>query len=92
MGDGPTDGAGTPGGSSAPGRDTKERVRLVAAGIGLVLLIAFAVANSTSTQVSFLVTSAHISVIWVILISAVLGVVVDRLVIMVRRRRRTRRR
>jgi len=94
MTDAPAPKPSTPSGGG-PGhqdsrRDTKETVRLVVAGIGLLLLIAFAVANSASVHVSFLVTSARVGLIWVIIISALLGVVVDRLVIMLRRRRRRR--
>jgi uncharacterized integral membrane protein len=71
-------------------RDHREIVRLVAYGIGLVLLVAFIVRNSTPATVDFVLFRTHASLIWVILVSAVLGAVVDRLAIALGRRRRTR--
>jgi len=69
-------------------RDTREIVRLVVFGVGLVLLIAFVVGNSNSVNVNFVFFSHSSSLIWVILISALLGVLVDRLVIMLGKRRK----
>lgn len=69
-------------------RDTREIVRLVVGLVGLVLLIGFVVGNSKDVEVNLVVTKATTSLIWVILISALLGVLVDRLVIVVNRRRR----
>ena len=69
-------------------RDTREIVRLVVGLVGLVLLIGFVVGNSNDVKVNFIFTNATTSLIWVILVSAVLGVLVDRLVIVVNRRRR----
>jgi uncharacterized integral membrane protein len=71
-------------------RDNKEIVRLVVFGIALVLLIAFVIGNSASVRVDFVVFHTHASLIWVILISALLGVLVDRLVIALGRRRKKR--
>jgi uncharacterized integral membrane protein len=56
-------------------------------GLGLIFLIAFIIANSSSVRVHFVVYDTRASLIWVILVSAVLGVLVDRLVIMLRKRR-----
>jgi uncharacterized integral membrane protein len=72
-------------------RDNRDIVRLVVFAVGLVLLIAFVVGNSTTVKVNFVVFSTRASLIWVILISAVLGVFVDRLAIAIARRRKARR-
>jgi uncharacterized integral membrane protein len=71
-------------------RDNKDIIRLVGFGIGLVLLIAFVIGNSTTVRVDFIVFHTDASLVWVILLSAVLGVLVDRLVIAVGRRRKKR--
>jgi uncharacterized integral membrane protein len=71
-------------------RDTREIVRLVVFGLALVLLVAFVVGNSSSVPVHFVFFKTDTSLIWVILISAFLGVLVDRLVIMLGRRRKAR--
>ena len=68
--------------------DNREIVRLVVGGLGLVLLIAFVVGNSNDVKVNFIFANATTSLIWVILVSAVLGVLVDRLIIAVGKRRR----
>ncbi len=71
-------------------RDNKDIIRLVGFGIGLVLLIAFVIGNSTTVRVDFIVFHTDASLVWVILLSAVLGVLVDRLVIAVGRHRKKR--
>jgi uncharacterized integral membrane protein len=68
-------------------RDPKEIARLVGAVVILVYLIAFIVENSQTVEVHFVFWSAHVSLIWALLIAAVLGVAFDRLVILLRRRR-----
>ncbi len=80
----------TPERASSGKRDTRDLVRLVGFGLGLVLLVAFVVANSSSVRVDFVFFSHTSSLIWVILISALLGVLIDRLVIVLRRRRKAR--
>ena len=72
------------------GRDTRDIVRLVVLVVGLILLVAFVIGNSNSVDVNFLFFSHRSSLIWVILISALLGVVIDRLVILVNKRRKAR--
>ena len=79
-----------PGAPSSGKRDTREIVRLSVFGLGLILLIAFVVGNSSSVKVNFVFFSHNSSLIWVILISALLGVLIDRLVIMLGRRRTAR--
>lgn len=69
-------------------RSNREIARIVGAAVALVLLVAFVIDNSQTVKVGFVFTSREVSLIWVILISAVLGAVVDRLVILLRARRR----
>jgi uncharacterized integral membrane protein len=68
--------------------DNREIIRLVVGGLGLVLLIAFVVGNSNDVKVNFIFTNATTSLIWVILVSAVLGLLVDRLIIAIGKRRK----
>jgi uncharacterized integral membrane protein len=70
--------------------DNREIIRLVVGGLGLVLLIAFVVGNSNDVKVNFIFANATTSLIWVILVSAVLGLLVDRLIIAIGRRPRKR--
>jgi uncharacterized integral membrane protein len=77
-----------PGGSIPAKRDIKDIVRLIVFGLGLVLLIAFIIGNSATIKVNFVFFDARASLIWVILLSAVLGLLVDRLIIAVGRRRK----
>ncbi len=71
-------------------RDNREIVRIAVAVVGLVLLIAFVLDNSQTVKVGFVFFNAHVSLIWVLLIAAVLGALVDRLVILLGQRRRKR--
>jgi len=84
---GPSQGSGR---SPRKKRDTREIVRIAVAVVGLVLLIAFVLDNSQTVKVGFVFFSAHVSLIWVLLIAAVLGALVDRLVILLGQRRRKR--
>ena len=68
--------------------DNREIIRLVVGGLGLVLLIAFVVGNSKDVKVNFIFANATTSLIWVILVSAVLGLLVDRLIIAIGKRRK----
>jgi uncharacterized integral membrane protein len=69
-------------------RENREVVRGVVAVVGLVLLIAFVLANSETVKVGFVFFHARVSLIWVLLISAFLGALVDRLVIFLMQRRK----
>jgi len=80
-----------PGGSTKAKRETRDIVRLVGFGVALVLLIAFIIGNSATVKVNFVFFDTRASLIWVILISAVLGLLVDRLIIALGKRRRARR-
>ena len=90
MAQAPDEADGTSGARRARGakRDNREIIRLVVGGLGLVLLIAFVVGNSNDVKVNFIFTNATTSLIWVILASAVLGLLVDRLVIAIGKRRK----
>ena len=69
-------------------RDPKEIARLVGAAIILIYLIAFIVENSQTVEVHFVFWTAHVSLIWALLIAAVLGIALERLVIYRRRQQR----
>jgi len=77
--------------SSEKKRDAREITRLALGAIGLVLLIAFVVGNSNDVKVNYIFGHATTSLIWVILIAALLGVLVDRLVIALGKRRKKQR-
>ena len=68
--------------------ETREIVRIVVAVVALILLIAFVLDNSQTVKVGFVFFSARVSLIWVLLIAAVLGALVDRLVILLGQRRK----
>jgi uncharacterized integral membrane protein len=69
-------------------RETRDIVRLVVSLVGLVLLVAFVIDNSNTVEVGFVFFNAKVSLIWVLLIAAFLGALVDRLVIYLGQRRR----
>lgn len=81
---------GAPASARGRRRSNREVARLAVTGLGLVLLIAFVLDNSQTVSVGFVFVSAHISLIWVLLIAALLGALVDRLVIHLAQRRRRR--
>jgi uncharacterized integral membrane protein len=81
--------AGVPGQSKPPRKQSpRDIARLVIFALGLVLLIAFVIANSHEVNVGFVFFDTRISLIWVLLIAAVLGALVDRLVILLHQRRK----
>ncbi len=75
------------GGAGTQKREPKEIARLVGAAVILIYLIAFIVENSQTVQVHFVFWTAHVSLIWALLVAAVLGVLLDRLIIYRRRQR-----
>ena len=79
---------GSPGRAPKKKRENREIVRIAVAVIGLVLLVAFVLDNSQTVKVGFVFFSTRISLIWVLLIAAVLGALVDRLVILLGQRRK----
>jgi len=68
------------------GRSTSETIRLVALGVILVVVLLFAIANSDSVRVDYLVDEKRSPLIFVILGSAILGALAGALA----RRRRDR--
>jgi uncharacterized integral membrane protein len=76
------------GASATEKRDPREMARLVGAAIILVYLIAFIVENSQTVEVHFVFWTAHVSLIWALVIAAVLGIALERLVIYRRRQQR----
>jgi uncharacterized integral membrane protein len=79
-------------GASTPGkkRQNRDNVRIVVAVVCLVLLIAFVLDNQRTVPIGFVLFHVHLSLIWVLLIAAFLGAVVDRLVIILVQRRKDR--
>ena len=69
-------------------RQNRDIARIVVAVVGLILLIAFVLDNSRTVRVGFVFFNANVSLIWVLLIAAFLGALVDRLVIIIGQRRR----
>ena len=78
-----------PGGSAdRKKRENRDVVRIVVALVALALLIAFVLDNSQTVRVGFVFFNANVSLIWVLLIAAFLGGLVDRLIILLRQRRK----
>ncbi len=83
--------AGPAGGSPEEHRrSNREKVRIAVAGVGLALLIAFVLDNSQTVTVGFVFFSTQMSLIWVLIIAAVLGAATDRLVVLLRARRKSK--
>jgi uncharacterized integral membrane protein len=80
--------SGASGRSPRPKRDRRDVNRLVVAVVALILLVAFVLDNSATVKVGFVFFSTRISLIWVLLIAAFLGALVDRLVILLGQRRK----
>lgn len=82
---------GTGKGPAKP-RDVGKIIRLSLSGIALLLLVAFAIANSNKVEVSLVVWSGEIRLIFVIIGSAILGAIAFGIVrSLLSRRRRMRR-
>jgi uncharacterized integral membrane protein len=75
--------------SAAQKRQRKDIARIVAALIIVIVLVAFVVKNSEKVNVSFVFFSAHVRIIWVLLVTALLGALADRLLLWRRRRSRS---
>jgi uncharacterized integral membrane protein len=69
-------------------RQRRDAVRLVGGLVLVAVLVAFVVDNSRSVRVGFLVTDRQVPLIWVLIVTALLGAVADRLLRAVWRRRR----
>ena len=74
---------------SADLQEWQPRLYLVLIGLGLLVayVIAFIVQNDERVRVDFVLTSAHVSLIWVIILSLVIGVLVGVLLSQLYRRR-----
>jgi uncharacterized integral membrane protein len=72
-------------------RSNRDIARIVVAAVGLALLVAFVLDNSQTVKVGFVFFSTRLSLIWVLIIAAVLGAATDRLVILLRARRKSKR-
>jgi uncharacterized integral membrane protein len=82
MTDPKTDPSGT-----SPARDRKRDARLVATAVIVILLIWFCFDNYDRVKIHFWVTSAHVSLVIVILLSGLLGAAITFLAM--RRRRKS---
>ncbi len=75
----------------SPARGSRERrdvLRAVAVLVLLAALVAFVLKNSEEVTVSFVLFDAHVRLIWVFLVTAIAGGVLDRLVLWWSRHRR----
>jgi uncharacterized integral membrane protein len=77
--------------SAAQTRQRKDIVRIVAALVIVIVLVAFVVKNSEKVTVSFVFFSASVRLIWVLLVTALLGAMADRLLLWRRRKTRSER-
>jgi uncharacterized integral membrane protein len=69
-------------------RETRDNVRVVVALVIVGLLIAFVVANSERVSVNFLIFTSKVRLIWVLAVTALLGFLADRLLVIRRNRMR----
>jgi uncharacterized integral membrane protein len=83
------DPAGVPARSSGRAISRRERARLLAAVVIAALLAAFAVLNLGDVKVHWIITSGQTPLIIVVVVAFLLGIVLDRLLV-VRSRRRSR--
>jgi uncharacterized integral membrane protein len=60
--------------------DRTNTARLVVALVIFAALVAFAIDNSDSVKVGFVFTEKKVPLIWVLLVTAVLGAILDRVV------------
>jgi uncharacterized integral membrane protein len=63
----------------APGRGRREQARVVAAVVLLALLIAFVIDNTGRVKVGFVFFDHGTRMIYVLIVTALVGVVIDRL-------------
>jgi uncharacterized integral membrane protein len=66
----------------------REVGKLIGAVVLVAVLVAFVIDNSRSVKVSFIVTDRRVPLIWVLVVTALLGAVADRILRAVWRRRR----
>jgi uncharacterized integral membrane protein len=80
----------TPADGDRSGLQPKEIARLVVAALVAILFIAFIVDNSNTVAVGFVFFGSDVPLIWVLVVTFILGVVIDRLIISARARHRRR--
>jgi uncharacterized integral membrane protein len=68
-----------PGPPAQPKRPAGETARLIGVGLIVAYFIAFIVENSKSIDIHFVFFTAHVSLIWALILATVLGVLLDRL-------------
>ncbi len=68
-------------------RGPRANARLVIALVGVLLIVVFAAVNAQSVTVDFVVASFSLPLVIVIVAAALLGGVIDRLMVATRRRR-----
>lgn len=73
--------------SSGRGISRRERARLIAAAVIAALLAAFAVLNFNDVKVHWIITTGQTPLIIVIAVAFLLGIVIDRLLVVRSRRR-----
>lgn len=69
-------------------RETRDNVRIVAAVVIVGILIAFVIANSERVSIHFLIFTSSVRLIWVLVVTALLGGIADRLLVIRRNRMR----
>jgi uncharacterized integral membrane protein len=69
-------------------RETRDNVRIVLAVVIVGLLIAFVIANSEKVSINFLIFNSSVRLIWVLVVTALLGGAADRLLVIRRNRMR----
>jgi uncharacterized integral membrane protein len=69
-------------------RETRDNVRIVLAVVIVGILIAFVIANSEKVSVHFLIFTSQVRLIWVLVVTALLGAMADRLLVIRRARMR----
>ena len=69
-------------------RETRDNVRIVTALVIVGLLIAFVIANSEKVSIHFLLFTSSVRLIWVLVVTALLGGLADRLLVIRRARMR----
>jgi uncharacterized integral membrane protein len=70
-----------------PGRDSRDTARIIAALVILGVLVAFVLANLRKVKVGFVFTDVKVPLIFVLIGTAIIGAILDRLVQYVVRRR-----
>ncbi|HVW18407.1 MAG TPA: LapA family protein [Solirubrobacteraceae bacterium] len=72
-----------------PKRSQRDQNRLIGAAVAAALLIAFALVNTEKVKVDWIVTSKHSPLIVVIVVSAAIGALGDRFMVIRARRKKS---